>query len=268
MNELNGNDHQDDPNRNVEQSPSPIERLHPAVNDSTSSDNGNHKKANWPQRIEAVCAILLVLITGTYTYYTRGQLRLTREALRQSKSANANAIKAQQQIAQDSLAKSQDNFAKTSQTAEETFRDEQRAWVGALGVTNVIIKEGAPPVFGVVVTNSGKTPALHVRFLTTGGSRMRGEQSNFAYPPLPKDQIVSDFVLQPGSQYTLNSGIPEQSATKPQVDAITSGTTIFWIYGKVRYEDVSKRIHHTKFCFLLATDLKTGQPCSTYNEAD
>jgi hypothetical protein len=275
MNEPKGNNHQDDPDRDIEQPPAPVEHQHAAVNDAAGDNRSNNKETNWPQRIEAICAVLLVVITGFYTFYARkqlkamqGQIAEMKNARGQSKLDNANAITAQQAIAQSALSTSQRNFDKTSQSAENTFRDEQRAWVGALATTDVVIKEGEPPSFRVVVTNSGKTPALHLHFNVEAMSWLTGKRIKFTYLPVTKTAIVSNFVLQPGAQYFLQSGAPAPPLIKPQVDAITSGANTLWIYGKLTYEDVAKRLHHTKFCFIMTADLKSGQPCDTYNDAD
>jgi hypothetical protein len=186
----------------------------------------------------------------------------------QAKIDNAAAIIAQQKIAQDSLTKSQENLAKSSQNAETTFRDEQRAWVGALAVTDLVIAEDKPPSFKVVLSNSGKTPALHLRFHVAEKFGIGSETIDFAYPPIAKGAIESDFVLQPGVQYFAQSGVATKSMTKLQVDAIAAGVMRVWIYGDLTYKDVSKRLHHTKFCFIESPDLKNGQPCNTFNEAD
>jgi hypothetical protein len=45
-------------------------------------------KTNWPQRIEAVCAVLLVVITGAYTYYAAGQLHKMKRAVEAAEGAN------------------------------------------------------------------------------------------------------------------------------------------------------------------------------------
>src|ERR1039458_1794139 len=103
MNELENNDHQNDSHGDIEQPPAPIKRTHSAVNDSTGSNQSRKKETNWPQRIEAVCAVLLVIITGFYTFYARkqlkamqGQIAEMKNARAQSKLDNANAISAQQ----------------------------------------------------------------------------------------------------------------------------------------------------------------------------
>jgi hypothetical protein len=276
MNGFEGNEHQDDPDRDIEQPPAAVERHNTAVNNTARGNQGNKKKTNWPQRVEAVCAVLLVIITGCYTFYARkqlkamqGQITEMKNARAQSKLDSASAITAQQAIAQSALSASQTNFDKTSQNSEKTFRNEQRAWIGAIMVTNAVFKEDAIPSYSIIVINSGKTPALHVHSITMNKSRPKGEKIEFDYPPIIGKQINSDMVLQPGAQSSLNNG-PSEAGTlsKAQADIVASGDYWWWIYGKMTYQDAFKRTHHTKFCFIMTPDLKYGQPCDTYNEAD
>lgn len=198
-----------------------------------------------------------------------GMVEEMKHAREQATMDSAKAVATQQQIAQDSLMKSQANFDKSSQNAADTFRDEQRAWVGAVTVTDMVLKEGEFPSYTVILTNSGKTPALHMHAINMHKSWIKGKVIEFDYPNMIPGQILSDTVLQPGANSLLHS-LPAQSGklTKTQVDSITSGDYWWWVYGKLSYEDVSRRRHNTKFCFVITPDLKSAQPCSTYNEAD
>jgi hypothetical protein len=49
MNELNGSDHQSDPERDIQQPPAAVERANPAANDTASSNQPNKKESKWPQ---------------------------------------------------------------------------------------------------------------------------------------------------------------------------------------------------------------------------
>lgn len=86
-----------------------------------------HKAPVW---IEAACAILLVIITGTYTYYAARQANAAKktakaafDAINEAKRDNIASINAQQQIAQTALAKAQENFAASSTAAAKQFAD-------------------------------------------------------------------------------------------------------------------------------------------------
>jgi len=86
-----------------------------------------HKAPVW---IEAACAILLVVITGTYTYYAIRQANAAKktakaafDAIEEAKRDNIASINTQQQIAQTALAKSQENFVASSNAAAQQFSD-------------------------------------------------------------------------------------------------------------------------------------------------
>src|SRR5216684_2061693 len=55
------------------QIPSTIKSVNAAPDAHSAECQCQSKKKNWPQRIEACCAVLLVFITGFYTFYARQQ---------------------------------------------------------------------------------------------------------------------------------------------------------------------------------------------------
>jgi hypothetical protein len=60
----------------------PIEAPTKEINGSAGKKQCTEKqKSNWPTRIEAACAVVLVFITGFYTYYARQQAGAARETL-------------------------------------------------------------------------------------------------------------------------------------------------------------------------------------------
>lgn len=145
------------------------------------------------------------------------------------------------------------------------FRLEQRAWVGVLGVTNLKFSANEPASFSVMATNSGKTPALHVKQIITGKSRPSNERFIFQYgPPVG---LESETVIQPGMQVMFNTA-PGDPLPQLAIDDIKSGKTVMRLHGRIHYDDVFGQKHQTTFCFILKPDLATTQWCSDYNEAD
>lgn len=53
--------------RNIEQPPPSAKGRSQAVDGPTGGDHSKDKKCNGLQGVEATCAVLLVIITGTYT---------------------------------------------------------------------------------------------------------------------------------------------------------------------------------------------------------
>jgi hypothetical protein len=120
------------------------------------------EKPHWVAYVEACCAVLLVLITGTYTYYAAGQLH----QMKRSTDAATRAAKA---------AEDQGKLAYV----------EERAWVG---VVTAALKYKRPPRKGehmppltellavmVKITNTGRTPAVNLRIGAKGAIVPNGE---------------------------------------------------------------------------------------------
>ncbi len=202
--------------------------------------------------MEVIMAIATLAIAGAtifYTYYSHKQWKVMTETLNQSRAALDATI--------------------------ENFRLDQRAWVGPIHVIlpeyvangkQVYIKEGQPMKIGVFVANSGKTPALKVknnfatRFLKAGDEFDPNDH-------IKKPSIQASSVLQPGMNFSLKP-LPEGNSSKSDVDDLTSGRYILYMFGLITYEDIFGRPHTSKFCLSLSPDLQTFTSCSIYNEAD
>src|ERR1700733_13797449 len=84
--------------------------------------NGKDKSPHWADRIMAIFTVLIFFTYITSDYFLWRQLGATRDALTQAKQDNANAITAQQTIAQNALTASQSNFERSSKDAQDSFR--------------------------------------------------------------------------------------------------------------------------------------------------
>ena len=261
-----GDRHQSESNENIEQPPAPVERPHPTVNDPTGNNQRKKKEKNWPQRVEAVCAVLLILITGTYTWYTRGQLRLTREAIRQSRADNANALIAQQGIAQNALTASQENFMKSLKSSDNQSRLDQRAWVGHIDSSVSEVKEEAPITFKITLSNSGKTPALRVR--TEISSAHGPATANFIprYTKPTPQMRRGVGVIQPGGKAV----IEQKTGPVTYIEKLRDGANLYYVFGRIDYEDIFGRPHWTTYCLYIGGEptLSLMFQCRSYNDVD
>jgi hypothetical protein len=122
-----------------------------------------------PPWIEALCAVLLVVITGCYTFYAARQANAAKKAARaaydaieEAKLENLAAITAQKQIAQSALDKSQRNFDLSQESNRKQLRLDQRAWIGEVNTTLKPTEVGKPICGDVHFVNSGKTVAKHL----------------------------------------------------------------------------------------------------------
>jgi hypothetical protein len=157
----------------------------------------------------------------------------------------------------------------------EAARNDQRAWVGAVQVmpatlmdavnNPAYLKEGSPSKFGVVIMNSGKSPALHTKTLT--GYRILPAEVKFL--PEYGETLTSQAttVLQPQMRHWLFTP-PTEPVPASDIDSLRTVRESLYVYGKIMYEDIFRQSHVTTFCLVLQKDLATFHSCDTHNEAD
>jgi hypothetical protein len=259
------NEHQDNPTGNIEQFPATTERQNTAVNNSTSGDQSTKKETNWPQRIEAICAMLLVLITGCYTFYARkqlkamqGQITEMKNTRAQTKFDNASAIIAEQAIAQNALTESQKSVDKSLGATIDNFQQEQRAWLNAQPAIG-IPKSDAPYKIQIPILNSGKTPAKHLMVYFTGKFVAEGEKVAYTFLGVPQPSGIAT----PGPSITFtydSTGIPKSG----DYVAAHKGDK-FIIFGAITYEDVFDAKHWLTYCFFTRGDNSYAY-CTEHNE--
>jgi len=213
------------------QIPSTIKSVNAAPDAHSAECQCQSKKKNWPQRIEACCAVLLVFITGFYTFYARQQ---------------KNAMLVSNQINRDTLDSVQRAFVTwagfvTNRVAYIAPSGQERKWQ-----------------FTSHFENAGNTPAINVV------PYFRIEE----LPDEPGDDkfAVERSMLTPltvgvmGPKGTLDSGViakPESFLPLPssggKVYTITYTNKLFF-WGLVTYHDVlpGTPIHLTEFCKQLA----------------
>lgn len=197
-----------------------------------------------------------------------GQLLEMRKAAGQARRDNAASITAQKEIAQSALAASQDNFRESARSSSEALnrtlsemrnqteemRNSERAWVT---VASVYVKK---PLVGekihgrVVFTNSGKTPALHVR--ANVGFVVTDDTGIFDLPSdaIAKD-VVGDSIIIPGGK---TGRQPESLDTVDNITikVVQNPNTRYYFWGEITYKDATnlKKTHFTRFCEFLTTD--------------
>jgi hypothetical protein len=250
---------------------------------------------NWTDKndgfITALATVVIAVLTGIYVHYSRAQWKVMRDQLTemtnsrlQAKTDSASAITAQQAIAQTSLSTSQGNFDKSSQSAENTFRDEQRAWIGVTRQTLEQFEEKKAVVIGVSITNAGKTPArnlkIRVRTIVTNYPINGPAQEDIA--GLRKAPWILGPAMSPQGQYSITIGkdqlvgqiLTEENkrivqGTIDRFPLIKSKTLFLYDVGEVSYEDVSRRTHLTTFCVFLADpETKFVAFCPEFNEIE
>ena len=143
---------------------------------------------------------------------------------------------------------------------------DQRAWVGPTSFIHpgegcTYFKEGSQPSFGVVVTNTGKTPARKVEAMIQRQTIKRGVPFNATYNDTGGPS--SAIILFPGRTFNLTTKPESLPLTAEQVEIITTGEFTLYVYGAITYEDVFAIKHQTTFCGYLKPDLTSFNACNT-----
>ena len=224
-----------------------------------------------------------------------------------NKDSVLTEIKKQTKAMQDSADSMEKTVKQGNAALNDTvknFRMEQRAWVGPThALTDAYIeegkkscvKEGQPAKCGIIIINSGKTPARKLRGVV---SLLTLKAAEKLVPSFDIDNATlphSNVVMQPGTQLlllpTINSlqiklprflieptdvkvvgnaevSVKEMLFSKDDISDLASGKKILYMFGLITYEDIFKQSHWTKFCMYLSPDLTTFTGCSKYNETD
>jgi len=254
MNELHGDDHQDDSERDIKQPPAPIGRTHATVDDATGSNQSHKKETRWPQRIEAVCAVLLVIITGLYTYYAAGQLHKLKRSTEATEKA-AKAAEGANVIAHDSLVAS------------------QRPWIGMLDPSkeNIGIKVIPNPMrpdephlerfidnISYVLKNFGNSPARRVQntifVIPTNEMPRRGKPMGcLISDSYSKNAAIESFIILPHESVAKT----RSSRSPVTYDMFNGGLKQMWLSACITYQDaIGDSLHHT---WLLYQSIPFGE---------
>jgi hypothetical protein len=231
--------------------------------------------------------------------------KISKDSFDFNKDALLVEIQKQTRAFQDSADSMKETVKQGNAALNDTiknFRVEHRAWVGTMqavtaaymeGGKNRYVKEGQPAKCGVIIINSGKTPARKLRGVVSLLTLKAGEELN---PKFEIDNTTiphSNVVMQPGTQLmllsSLNSlyvklpGILVETSddsmvsmgdvsvkpfSKADIDDLANGKKVLYMFGLITYDDIFNQSHWTKFCMYLSADLSTFTGCSKYNETD
>lgn len=202
-----------------------------AIANSGKNKVHHEKQINWPSWITAVCTVLIVIITGFYTYYASEQVAQMKEAVR---------------------------------ITGGQFRKDQRAWMVVSDVKTIFVV-GKPVELTISFKNTGKT-AAKTDAIVIVSEILQGE----TYPNYTKessklteltDQSKGIIPSLHGVSSTINATGEPLSETLYK-DVITDKIRIY-IHGIFKYDDIFGKHHWTTFCLFISKD---GNSCSIYKE--
>jgi len=188
------------------------------------------KPTHWTAYAEAICALALVVITGTYTYYAKQQAGA-------AIAATTNATE-------------------TLNTVKKQFDTDQRPYVIVAKIEFHSLPNDPTVYADVKPLNYGKSPAIHV--LTTGEvfegqNTMAAVDSFFSGLPEKPSEENWNNVIPPGIVDLDKNGVRTTLRTHHSVgqDALKADAKIdFGIVAASRtwYQDISGNQYWTDFC--------------------
>lgn len=223
----------------------------------------------------------LLVVTGLQLWVTRGQLMemisdskqtdklieantaqvVALEKAAVAAKASADTAKKQVEIADAALRSTIRQSQAALNASIAASRTDQRAWIGVLGYSDLNITAGAMIRMRVMISNSGKTPALKVKTNITG--KLIRPDERFVPTYAAPYNVESASVIQPGASAGMVAiGDP---FTATDVGMINDRRLIFYMYGKIRYEDIFKIEHLTTFCGYYDPMTTSFTACASYH---
>lgn len=146
------------------------------------------------------------------------------------------------------------------------MRLDQRAWVGIDRIDKFDFKTRPEFSIPLDMTNTGKTPAVHVKTKTALMSLEKGQNFVATYPGPPTSYRESNSVVLPQQHMTMST--PPINVSTTQYDDIHNGRGILYAFADITYDDIYGKSHETTFCVMYYPGLTGPSPCDVYNEAN
>lgn len=204
------------------------------IGGNNANNNNNDALQRWQLRVHGAAVFIAFLAFLAAAYYAR-------IAYKQWAVMNQTYGEIQKQtVSAKESADAAKSAADTAKAVIDLSRTDQRAWVGTVDnvpaafkdASNnpVYIKEGVPVKLGVIIANSGKSPALNVK--TNIRPNILPAHVRF-YPDYGgTPESFSSSTLQPQARATLFT-TPSQPLTASDIDAIKSGKWVLYVFGKI-----------------------------------
>lgn len=274
-----------------ERQPNSVAQNNCASSTDTSKATEQREKApsshiRWSLLFEFVLVIATCATVGVaYSQWKamESQSKIMQEQLKtmsaQTSAAfqQVSAAKSSIKLANDALEDNRKSGIEQSERAEKTMRFaiensrlEQRAWVGIRYIVddnsnyaNPFLNEGHKFGAKIGIHNTGKSIAKNVKVSVT--TQLATENI-----PINKQKITNLKklgVINPDSWIEI---IPSsvETLTKSNIENVRNGRSIFYLTGRITYEDAFNRPHFTNICMQLIPNLTGFTACPFYNEAN
>lgn len=277
----------------------------PTSKDQKEDDEHIRWAEKWMVRLTAALVVASLASLGTAILQWRSSEnqgvdahKLAVAATNQSDAATAMATAAGDQVdagnnfadsaeeinrgvagAVDQLQAAAKNTRTTIRNAQTAFRDEQRAWVGVLGINDIKgLTETEPWTITVVFFNSGRTPARNVQ---SSGMFITSPIPIAGPPPEKIKQLIFRPTQSVAPQGTYREVMGKEVAAETltvsekqgfqtllsQYQDIKKGALHLYYYGILKYDDIFGNHRETQFCILLADpSTKEAGFCDAFND--
>jgi hypothetical protein len=179
-----------------------------------------------------------------------------------AETANAvTELKREANVSEKAVTEASQNAKKTLDASISASKLDQRPWIGGRGATIIQFKPTDRFQAQIIFVNTGKTPALNVRFCRRLFVSARGELGgpwDYQYPGAPCSDIGA---LPPQSPFIMEATDDPSYFVEKQYKEIMDGTSFLYVWGYVAYWDTSfvptpathvgdaLPVHWTRFCF-------------------
>lgn len=203
-------------------------------------------------------------ISQTAANAARDAVGVASRSLRETEASNAR----QAVLTEQARLSSERASSKALDATIESFRQDQRAWIGIDSWVLDEFQVGQPVRIKVRIMNRGKTPAVDVEEGGTEGLVI----SNDHTPKQIADAIskeLAKFVFRPAAVISPSNGKELISDSKHvleqgPMDALKNGISYWYTVGEVKYEDVFHRRQWMTYC--LRISYENGSPRLLYCE--
>jgi hypothetical protein len=208
--------------------------------------------------------LLLFGVATTWIVYQQFQEMATQisnlkeEAQRAARVSAETATRLQEQLAQQQVNAAMQN----AQAVRDQARLDQRAWTYLTGLSLHPLTADQPIWITTSTLNNGRTLALRAKRTT---AVILATEEPMSFPKV--DNWKNLGVLAPNIPYVDDfKGV--ERLTQPEIEAIKSGALHMFMYGTLKYEDVSGTPHLTDYCVVYAPDTGGFSSCNKHNRAN
>ncbi len=202
------------------------------------SSSGQTEKLITAANTQAGAATSISSSAGEFTKSSNAMKDKLGEAVTDFKQAADQSAKASQTAA--------DTAQRNIKNAQDSFRDDQRAWVG-LQNFSLTSFESDKIVLSMTAVNSGKTPALSLYT----GNKISVKAFRIVGPD--PQMVVFDWssgtAIPPQGKYDFEITVPVNILW--YYSQIKEGKRFIYVLGDIKYDDAYGRNRSTKFCVTL-----------------